>query len=290
MRTANPAVSCTITVVKNQLTACWAHRSAAMNIASLSHSTLWWCHHFHSLPKVPFYCTKHMSWPTNTKIIMAKLEFETWVCLLTNIKQTLTNETVIEIYCNNQTRFIFLLLQHYLLQLSRLDRDATLHTAPCSTACYLCGTLCKYVNYYDRKINANQHLRKYSERLCWLDTPWEHLHDPFNRILKRDRFSQRIFQTVLFPWKGERVRGCRCRACSLTLFWWASSLMKEHLRRSPPMSARVCGTLWLSRSCAASVRTSCCAAHCRCCDDRRDDRQHAASAFASSRGPTAEGS
>lgn len=63
---------------------------------------------------------------------MAKLEFKTWVYLFTNIKQTLSNETVIEIPCNNQTRFIFLLLQHYFLQLSRPDRDATLHTAPCS--------------------------------------------------------------------------------------------------------------------------------------------------------------
>lgn len=72
---------------------------------------------------------------------MEKLEFKTWVCLLTNIKQTLTNETGIEIHCNNQTRFTFLLLQHYLLQLSTLDKDATLHTAPCSTGCH-CTEYC----------------------------------------------------------------------------------------------------------------------------------------------------
>lgn len=75
-----------------------------------------------------------------------------------------------------------------------------------------------------------------------------------------------------------------------TLPWCASSLTKEHLRRSPAMSAKVCGRFWLlSRSWAASVRTSCWAAHWRCCEERREDRQQAARALASSRGPTAEG-
>lgn len=78
--------------------------------------------------------------------------------------------------------------------------------------------------------------------------------------------------------------------CWLTLLWWASSLMKEHFRRSPAMSTKVCGRLWLlSRSWAASVRTSCWAAHCRCCEESLEDRQQAAKALASSRGPTAEG-
>lgn len=66
--------------------------------------------------------------------------------------------------------------------------------------------------------------------------------------------------------------------------------MKEHLRRSPAMSAKVCGRLWLlSRSWAASVRTSCWAAHWRCWEESLEDRQQAARALASSRGPTAEG-
>lgn len=66
--------------------------------------------------------------------------------------------------------------------------------------------------------------------------------------------------------------------------------MKEHFRRSPAMSAKVCGRLWLlSRSWAASVRTSCWAAHWRCCEESLEDRQQAARALASSRGPTAEG-
>lgn len=66
--------------------------------------------------------------------------------------------------------------------------------------------------------------------------------------------------------------------------------MKEHFRRSLAMSAKVCGQLWLlSRSCAANVRTSCWAAHWRCCEESLVDRQQAASALASSRGPTAEG-
>lgn len=75
-----------------------------------------------------------------------------------------------------------------------------------------------------------------------------------------------------------------------TLFWWASNLIKEHFLRSPPISASVWGVVWLSRSCAARVRTSCWAAHCLCCEDSLEERQQAARALASSRGPTAEGS
>lgn len=75
------------------------------------------------------------------------MEFKTWVCLFTNIKQALTNETVIEIPCNNQTTFIFLLLQHYLLQLSRLDRDSTLHTCSMLHRPLLHIIMHKYVNY-----------------------------------------------------------------------------------------------------------------------------------------------
>lgn len=139
-------------------------------------------------------------------------------------------------------------------------------------------------------------------RVYWLLVTFHTLTVPSLPLVAKRPFL--LHQPHVMTWSNKRriilttnQKWCKQPHCIIqrktklpTLLWWASSLIKEHFRRSPAMSAKVCGRFWLlSRSWAARVRTNCWAPHWRCCEESREDRQQAARALASSRGPTAEG-